>query len=305
MSFRANRELPFAYVVGEALIDLIPHVNGNSVSMVGGGPANTAKAVAQLGRCVYFVGGISNDHHGKVILQELSMSGVDLSLVYRGNQGTAVAIATIDENGRAKYDFELQGTASFAFDASWLPTGEPDVLHVGSVATLLEPGASELLKWVSSKSAPVIFDPNVRPSIQGDKALYRVAVERWIEKASIIKLSVDDLNWLYDGGEEEIVYGWLARGVSIVVVTRAEEGLRAYSSNSVIEVPAVKVELVDSVGAGDTIGAVIVEGVLKYGVKDLRGDVLKSVLERATRAAAITCSRAGANPPTLEELEAF
>jgi fructokinase len=286
-------------------MDLIPVAGGERVPMVGGGPANTAKAVARLGYQTYFVGGISSDDYGKAIEEELVGSGVDLSLVYRGDENTALAIATIDENGLAKYDFELDGTASFAFDKSWLPSGEPDVIHVGSVATLLEPGASELLKWVSSKSVPVIFDPNVRPSIQGDKALYRVAVERWIEKASIIKLSEDDLNWLYGGGEEEIVSGWLARGVSIVVVTRAEKGLRANSSAEVIDVPAVKVELVDSVGAGDTIGAVLVEGVLNFGIDGLRGEVLRSVLERAAKAAAITCSRAGAKPPTREELEAF
>jgi fructokinase len=267
------------WVAGEALMDLIPVAGGERVPMVGGGPANTAKAVARLGYQTYFVGGISSDDYGKAIEEELVGSGVDLSLVYRGDEYTALAIATIDENGLAKYDFELDGTASFAFDKSWLPSGEPDVIHVGSVATMLEPGASELLKWVSSKSVPVIFDPNVRPSIQGDKALYRVAVERWIEKASIIKLSEDDLNWLYSGGEEEIVSGWLARGVSIVVVTRAEKGLRAYSSGAVIDVPAVKVELVDSVGAGDTIGAVLVEGVLKHGIDGLRGEVLRSVLE--------------------------
>jgi fructokinase len=295
----------FAWIAGEALMDLIPLAGGERVPMVGGGPANTAKAVAGLGYSTFFVGGISSDEYGKAIDMELSSSGVDLSLVYRGDESTALAIATIDENGLAKYDFELGGTASFAFDKSWLPSGEPDVIHVGSVATMLEPGASELLKWVSSKSVPVIFDPNVRPSIQGDRALYRVAVERWIEKASIIKLSEDDLNWLYGGGEEEIVSGWLARGVSIVVVTRAEKGLRAYSSGAVIDVPAVKVELVDSVGAGDTIGAVLVEGVLMHGIEGLRGDVLKSVLEWAAKAAAITCSRTGAKPPTRQELEAF
>lgn len=293
------------WVAGEALMDLIPVAGGERVPMVGGGPANTAKAVARLGYQTYFVGGISSDDYGKAIEEELVGSGVDLSLVYRGNESTAMAIATIDENGLAKYDFELDGTASFAFDKSWLPSGEPDVIHVGSVATLLEPGASELLKWVSSKSVPVIFDPNVRPSIQGDRALYRVAVERWIEKASIIKLSEDDLNWLYGGGEEEIVSGWLARGVSIVVVTRAEKGLRAYSSGALIDVPAVKVELVDSVGAGDTIGAVLVEGVLQREIAGLRGEVLRSVLERAAKAAAITCSRAGAKPPTRQELETF
>jgi fructokinase len=286
-------------------MDLIPVAGGKRTPMVGGGPANTAKAVARLGYKTYFVGGVSSDDYGNAIEEELVGSGVDLSLAFRGDQGTAVAIATIDENGLAKYEFELEGTASFAFDNSWLPLGEPDVIHVGSVATLLEPGASELLKWVSENSAPVIFDPNVRPSIQGDKSLYRAAVERWIEKASIVKLSEDDLNWLYGGGEESIVSGWLARGVSIVVVTRAEKGLRAYSPGAVIDVPAVKVELVDSVGAGDTIGAVLVEGVLQRGIDGLRGDVLKSVLERAAKAAAITCSRAGAKPPTREELEAF
>lgn len=293
------------WVVGEALMDLIPVAGGERVPMVGGGPANTAKAVARLGYEIYFVGGISSDDYGRAIEEELVGSGVDLSLVYRGNESTALAIATIDENGLAKYDFELEGTASFAFDKSWLPSGEPDVIHVGSVATLLEPGASELLEWVLSKSAPIIFDPNVRPSIQADKAVYRVTVERWIEKASIIKLSDDDLNWLYGGGEEEVVSSWLTRGVSVVVVTRAEKGLTAYSSEAVIDVPAVKVELVDSVGAGDTIGAVLVEGVLKHGLENLRREGLRSVLERAAKAAAITCSRAGANPPTREELEVF
>ncbi len=286
-------------------MDLIPVAGGERVPMVGGGPANTAKAVARLGYETYFVGGISFDDYGKAIEEELVGSGVDLSLVYRGDENTALAIATIDENGLAKYDFELEGTASFAFDKSWLPSGEPDVIHAGSVATLLQPGASELLKWVSSKSVPVIFDPNVRPSIQDDRALYRVAVERWIDKASIIKLSEDDLNWLYGGGEEEVVSSWLTRGVSVVVVTRAEKGLTAYSSEAVIDVPAVKVELVDSVGAGDTIGAVLVEGVLQRGIDGLRGDILRSVLDRAAKAAAITCSRAGANPPTREELEVF
>jgi fructokinase len=292
------------WVAGEALMDLIPVAGGDRVPMVGGGPANTAKAVARLGYQTYFVGGISSDEYGKAIQEELVGSGVDLSLVYRGDENTALAIATIDENGLAKYDFELEGTASFAFDKSWLPSGDVDVIHVGSVATLLEPGASELLKWVSTKSAPIIFDPNVRPSIEGNQDLYRAAVERWIDVASIVKLSEDDLNFLYGENANLVVDQWLSRGVSIVVVTRAEKGLSAYSTGSLVEVPAVSVEVVDTVGAGDTIGAVLVEGVLVHGIANLAGKTLKLVLERAAKAAAITCSRAGANPPTREELEA-
>ena len=263
------------WVTGEALMDLIPILGGDRVPMVGGGPANTAKAVARLGYSTYFVGGISSDEYGKAIDKELSRSGVDLSLAYRGDESTALAIATIDNNGLAKYEFELEETASFAFDKSWLPLGEPQVLHVGSVATLIEPGATELLKWVSSKSMPVIFDPNVRPSIQSNKDIYRTSVERWIGIATIVKLSEDDLSFLYEEKSEDVISSWLLRGVSIVVVTRAENGLRAYSKGSVIEVPAVQVNLVDSVGAGDTIGAVLVEGVLVHGIAGMVGDTLK------------------------------
>jgi fructokinase len=291
------------WVVGEALMDLIPVAGGERRPMVGGGPANTAKAVARLGHSISFIGGISSDEYGCAIDAELTDSSVDLSLVLRADLPTALAIATIDQNGLVTYDFELAGTTSFAFHGSWLPVGEVDVIHVGSVATLLEPGATQLLKWASSKSTPIIFDPNVRPSIEGDKDLYRAAVERWIDVATIVKLSEDDLNWLYGHDEESIIKLWLSRGVELVVVTRAEKGLRAYRNGAVIEVPAVVIELVDSVGAGDTIGAVLVEGVLTHGVAGLTGENLRSVLLRASKAAAITCSRAGANPPWREELD--
>lgn len=300
-----NEPMGLIWVAGEALMDLIPQSGGARVPMVGGGPANTAKALASLGQPTYFIGGISSDSYGRAIEDELASSGVNLTLVHRGNLRTALAIATIDGKGTAKYDFELKDTTTFAFDESWLPSGEPDVLHVGSVATLLEPGSTQLFNWVSKKSTPVIFDPNVRPSIQGDKDIYRAAVERWIEIASIVKLSEEDMFWLYESGEEEIISSWLSRGVSIVIVTRAEKGLRAYLLGSVIDVPAVKVELVDSVGAGDTIGAVVVEGVVIHGLENLKGEVLRSVLTRAAKAASINCSRAGAKPPTQSELEGF
>ena len=293
------------FVLGEALIDLIPIDGGKLVPLVGGGPANTAKAIARFGFSPYFVGGISSDNYGRAIERELLESGVDLSKVYRGKLPTALAIASMNEKGIASYKFELEDTSTFAFHQSWMPTSEPDVIHVGSVATLIEPGATELLKWVSTRSAPVIFDPNVRPSIQGNKDVYRAAVERWIDVATIVKLSEDDLNWLYGSSEKEVIDAWLNRGVSIVVLTRAEKGLRAYSQGSVVDVPAVQVNLVDSVGAGDTIGAVLVEGVLVHGIAGMVGENLKSVLQRAAKAAAITCSRAGANPPSREELEAF
>ena len=284
-------------------MDLIPDARGQRQPMVGGGPANTAKAIARLGYSTYFVGGISTDGYGRMIEAELRDSGVDLSLVVRRDLPTALAIASIDDNGLARYEFELEGSASFAFDQSWLPHGEPDVIHIGSVATLLEPGASELLHWLSEKSAPIVFDPNVRPSIQGDQGLYRAAVERWLDYATVVKMSEDDFRWLYSESEEELVRSWIGRGVSIVIVTRAEKGLSAYSADFEISGDAVSVEVVDTVGAGDTIGAVVVEGLLQYGLPGLNMQTLSIVLSRAAKAASITCSRAGANPPWLEELD--
>ena len=284
-------------------MDLIPVGGGDRVPIVGGGPANTAKAVARLGYPTYFVGGISSDEYGRAVELELLRSGVDLSLVHRGDSPTALAIATINEAGLASYEFKLDSTVSFNFHSSWLPKEDVEVIHIGSVATLLEPGASELLKWLSNKSAIVVFDPNVRPSIQSDKKIYRNSVERWIELAKIVKLSEDDFSWLYESTESEVITNWLSRGTEIVVVTRAERGLSAFTRDGRIDCPAAKVKLVDSVGAGDTIGAVIVEGLLKYGLDGLKKDVLRQVLERAAKAAGITCSRAGANPPWREELD--
>ena len=291
------------WVVGEALMDLIPIAGGEISEMVGGGPCNSAKALARLGFSTTFIGGISSDRYGEEIERELCDSGVSLDLVHRSELPTALAIATINEAGLASYEFKLDSTVSFNFHSSWLPKEDTQVIHIGSVATLLEPGASELYKWICDKRATVVFDPNVRPSIQGDREIYRNSVERWIDLANIVKLSEDDFSWLYESSESDVVTNWLSRGTEIVVVTRAEKGLTAFTRDGRIDCAAAKVELVDSVGAGDTIGAVIVEGLLKYGLDGLKADVLRQVLERAAKAAGITCSRAGANPPWKEELD--
>jgi fructokinase len=293
-------EIKQVWVAGEALIDLVTS-EGSKTAHVGGGPANTAKALARLGFSSFFVGGISLDEFGSLIEAELLDSGVDLSLVLRGSKPTALANAVIDEKGVASYSFELEGTTTFDFSVDWLPSGDPSVVHVGSVATLVEPGASELFSWVKGLSVPVVFDPNARPSIMGDRDLYRAAVEKWVAVASVVKLSDEDLSWLYGDDEAGVVKRWLSDGVSIVVVTRGSEGLRGYFGDVVIDLPAVSVDLVDTIGAGDTIGAVVVEGVVKHGLAGL-GANLDSVLRRAALAASITCSRAGANPPWAREL---
>lgn len=283
------------WVAGEALIDLVPS-GVERVAVVGGGAANTAKALARLGVKTAFVGGISSDEYGKQIAHELAE--VDLSFSLASELPTALAIVSLDESGSASYEFKLAETATFDFKGDWLPAGSPEVLHVGTLATIVEPGASALFQWASGVGAPIVFDPNIRPSVLGDRVRYREIVESWASISRVVKLSDEDLGWLGYGSAAEL----LAMGPELVVLTRGGEGMAGYSKAGLVSVPGVKVTVADTVGAGDTVGAVIVEGLVKYGEERLKDDALFEVLTRAAKAAAITCSRVGANPPRAAEI---
>jgi len=291
------KQAPSVWVVGEALIDLVP--SGDSrVPIVGGGPANTAKALAKLGIPTSFIGGISSDKYGASISSELACVNLGLSL--RSDLPTALAIVSLDEDGSASYEFKLEGTATFDFSRDWLPKSSPDMLHIGTLATIIEPGASELFAWASRLGAPIVLDPNIRPSVLSDKARYREAVERWIGISNAVKLSGEDLEWL---GYSD-VSALFDFGAELVVVTHGADGLTGFTKSGSVSVPGVKVDVVDTVGAGDTVGAVLVEGLVRYGFDVLVNEKLFEVLSRAVKAAAITCSRAGANPPAAAELGA-
>lgn len=281
------------WVAGEALIDLVPRGNAR-VPIVGGGPANTAKALANLGLTTSFIGGISSDEYGHSIERELKEYGVDLRLANRSSLPTALAIVSLDENGSASYEFKLSETATFDF-GSWLPEGSPSVLYVGTLATIIEPGASYLFEWARALRAPIVFDPNVRPSVLADKKIYREYFEKWAQISQIVKLSDADLNWLELKIDEILEFG-----PSIVVLTQGDKGISAYQKAEEIRVSAEFVKVVDTVGAGDTVGAVIVEALINE--RDLDNKTLRKVLQRAAKAAAITCSREGAKPPELAEL---
>jgi fructokinase len=152
--------------------------------------------------------------------------------------------------------------------------------------------------------APIVFDPNIRPAVLGNRDEYVKKIEKWVVISSAIKVSDEDLNWLYPGKTiNEIVNKWLEVGVELVIVTLGDKGITAFRKNEEISVDAVKVVVTDTVGAGDTVGAVLVEAIVNNGLDKLTGEVLKSMLNRAAKAAAITVSRSGANPPTLKEIE--
>jgi fructokinase len=290
-------------VAGEVLIDMLPIGD-----VVGGGPANTAKALARLGYEVDFIDGISSDANGVKARKELERDGVGLALCLKSDKPTCTATLTLDLQGGAQYDFFIKDTATFDFDNSWLPDPsrlKPSVLHIGTLATIIEPGATALFDWAVSvgEFAPIIFDPNIRPSVMSDRATYVAAVEKWIGISSIVKVSDDDIKWLFPNETlDEVALRWITQGVSCVVVTRGAHGLIGFTEHGMEEVDGAKITVVDSVGAGDTVGAIVVEGVIQHSVAGLQGHVLNEVLHKAAIAAGITCSRAGAEPPYKHEL---
>jgi fructokinase len=290
-------------VCGEVLIDIL--LTG---PVVGGGPANTAKALARLGLQVDFIDGISTDAYGVTAQKELERDGVGLTLALNSDKPTCTATVTLDSAGSASYEFLIAGTATFDFNDSWLPDPEalkPSVLHIGTLATIVEPASTTLHNWAikCAEFAPIVFDPNVRSSVVGDREKYRSAVEKWVGISSVIKLSDDDISWLYpDESMDEVAKRWIAGGASLVVVTRGAHGIIGYTEDGYEEVDGAKVTVVDTVGAGDTVGAILVEGIMKHSVIGLQGQVLNAVLHRAAIAAGITVSRAGAQPPRLHEL---
>jgi len=290
-------------VCGEVLIDILP-----TGPVVGGGPANTAKALARLGYEVDFIDGISNDAYGMSARKELSRDGVGLTLTLASDKPTCTATVTLDSKGSASYEFLINGTATFDFNNSWLPDPErlkPSVLHIGTLVTIIEPGATVLFDWALKvgEFAPIVFDPNIRPSVMGDRAKYASAVEKWVSISSVVKVSDDDIKWLYPEESLDVVaHRWIAAGVNCVVITRGAHGLIGFTAKGMEEVDGIKVDVVDTVGAGDTVGAIVVEAIIKHSVHGLEGQVLNAVLHKAAIAAAITCSRAGAQPPRTHEL---
>jgi fructokinase len=296
------------WVAGEVLIDLITD-RDQHLAVVGGGPANTAKALAMLGVETYFIDGISNDKYGQMAKAELLSANVLLDYAQYSNKPTCTAKVTLSSSGSASYEFVIEDTATFDFSVSWLPDPQSlktTLLHIGTLATVIEPGATVLFKWAQSVAhiAPIIFDPNIRPAVLGNRDEYVNKVEKWVAISSAVKVSDEDLNWLYPGKSiDEIVNRWLEGGVQLVVVTLGDKGITAYRMNEQISVDAVKVVVADTVGAGDTVGAVLAEAIVNNGLDKLTGEVLKTMLNRASKAAAITVSRTGANPPSKEEID--
>ncbi|RCH69731.1 carbohydrate kinase [Streptomyces sp. SDr-06] len=293
-------------VAGESLIDLVPRHPGDPLGPLvprpGGGPYNTAVALGRLGAGAAFCSRVSTDGFGEALLAGLHSAGVDTSLVQRGPEPTTLAVATLAPDGSARYGFYADGTADRLFELP--PQLPPSVsaLALGTCSLVLEPGASAyeaLLRRESARGVLTLLDPNIRPGLIPDPDAYRARFRSWLPHVSLLKLSEEDALWL--GGT---VTEWLAAGPRAVVLTRGAGGLTVHTARGAEHsVPAGRVEVVDTIGAGDTVNAALLHRLPT--ARALASANWPEVLGYASRAAAMTCAREGAQPPTAKELAAW
>ncbi|WP_371672256.1 carbohydrate kinase [Streptomyces sp. NBC_00289] len=297
-------------VAGEALIDLVPQGAGALASLrpaLGGGPYNTAVALGRLGSPTAFCSRTSNDAFGEALLGGLREAGVDVSGVQRGPEPTTLAVATIDTSGSAAYSFYVDGTADRLFAAPDRLPADTRAVSFGTCSLVLEPGASAYEDLMRASAAQGVFtalDPNIRAGLIPDADAYRARFKNWLPSVSLLKLSEEDARWL--GGSP---HEWLASGPSAVVITRGGDGLSVFTRDgSEHSVPGEKVDVVDTIGAGDTVNAALLHGLSVQNALSARAlaglgaDGWTRLLRFAARAAAITCSRAGAEPPYATEI---
>ncbi|MDX3669363.1 carbohydrate kinase family protein [Streptomyces europaeiscabiei] len=297
-------------VAGEALIDLVPQGADALVDLRparGGGPYNTAVALGRLGSPTAFCSRVSYDAYGEALLSGLRDADVDVASVQRGPEPTTLALASIGEGGSARYSFYVEGSADRLFEApARLPVGTRAV-SFGTCSLVLEPGAGAYEKLLHATAAQGVFtalDPNIRSGLIPDADAYRARFKSWLPSVSLLKLSEEDAEWL--GGTPRL---WLGSGPCAVVVTRGGDGLTVHTrAGAEHSVPGEKIDVVDTIGAGDTVNAALLHGLStraalsNTALAALGADDWTRLLRFAARAAAITCSRAGAEPPYASEV---
>jgi fructokinase len=299
-------------VIGESLIDVVHRPDGSTQEHVGGSPANVAVGLARLGHNVALATMIGDDEHGARIATRFDAEGVALTEVRVGGRPTSVATSTLDTTGAAVYTFDL--TWQLNEDQSLEGLAH---VHTGSVAATLEPGASAVLSRLqhARPNATISYDPNARPFLMGEPEDVRAKIEQLVGLSDVVKASDEDIAWLYDGAPlPDILQLWGRLGPELLVVTRGEGGVLIGFGNTdeLTSVDAPVVKVVDTVGAGDSFMAGMVSGLLDAGLLGgiqarvrLRSASMADVrpaVDRALACAAITVSRAGADPPHLAEL---
>jgi fructokinase len=301
---------------GEALVDMIERdtVDGHKgyVPFAGGAVFNTAIALGRLGAPTGFFTGLSTDLFGDVLRKTLSESHVDASPCALSSRPTTMAFVKLI-NGNAHYTFYDEGTAGRMLSVDELPVLDDSVeaMHFGAISLIFEPcGASyEALMLREHKTCVISLDPNIRAGFITDADAHRARIKRMIAMADIVKVSDEDLEWIAGSHDHQATIAhWLKSGVKVVTVTRGADGVDAFTARGKVFAPSQRVDVVDTIGAGDTFNAGFLDGLrlkgllTKAGVADLSETDLAFALNRGAAAAAVTVSRAGANPPWLAEM---
>ncbi|TQN28358.1 fructokinase [Haloactinospora alba] len=310
-------------VGGEALVDLVPEDPVPPPQLaplaprLGGGPYNVAIALARMGSPTSFLSRISRDRFGQALLEHLRECGVDVSLVQRGEEPTTLAVVAPEPDGSARYSFYTDGTADRLVADPGPQDARVGALSLGTLSLVLEPGATTYERMLLRESARGVFvalDPNVRGDLIADPAAYRRRFESWLPHVGLLKLSVEDARWLAADGESDPVSQarhWAELGPAAVVLTRGSDGISVLTPDGArVDVAGRRSEVVDTIGAGDTVQAALLHWLDRHdaldaaAVAELTAEDWRAALDFAATAAAITCSRPGADPPSAAELGA-
>ena len=308
---------------GEALIDMLPRKlpdvspGGSDVFLPvsGGAIFNTAIALGRLGMPTGFVSGISTDMFGEQLIASLEESNVSTEFCIRSDWPSTLAFVKLSD-GHAKYSFFDENSATRMIEEKSLPNLPRSVsaFHFGAISLIPEPGGStyEALMKREASRAVISLDPNIRPGFVKDETAYRARMQRMIAMSDIIKVSDEDLDWLEpEQDTNTAIAAMLEAGASVILLTKGSEGVTAITSGFEIDVAAQKVEVVDTIGAGDTFNSGFLAGLEKSGMLDKQSlraiseADLRSALELANKVASVTVSRAGANPPWRSELDGW
>ena len=296
-------------IAGEALTDIVIDAANTQREHPGGSPMNVAVALSRLGHEAHLLTRIGNDARGDAIRAHLDASGVQLTPGSSVEAATSTALARLDANGAATYEFDL------LWDPR--PAGLPehvDAVHTSSIAAVLEPGAETVLDVLRRRrdGSTISYDPNARPTLMGEAETVRAQIEHTIALCDVVKASDEDVAWLYGTDDvEDVVASWRELGPALTVLTRGDEGAVGFAATGRVQVSPVVVDAVDTVGAGDTFSAGILDALAakdllvaekRPALAAMPSDDVASVLRHAAALAAITVSRAGANPPWSHEL---
>ncbi|GAA3697185.1 carbohydrate kinase [Arthrobacter ginkgonis] len=300
-------------VIGEALVDVISGGISAPETYVGGSPMNVAVGLARLGHPVTFVGRYGDDEYGRMIHEHLRSNGV-LEVLAPDSHPTSTARGHLDPVGAATYEFDLVWDLSGFGAVRGRALDDAQLVHTGSIAAILEPGASTVLDAVrrARPHATIAFDPNIRPAFMSDHDAAVAQVERFVELSDVVRASDSDLEWLYpERTVEESARAWLDLGPAMVVATYGSRGPWGLVASGPARAEAPVVDVVDTVGAGDSFMAALLSALVdrelvgaarREELHRLSSGQLAEILAHAARAAAVTVSRAGANPPSRHEI---